>query len=272
MDAQHLDPALRLVGGERFGDRAVPFEGARQRERVLERELRSRADGEVGGVRGVAHQHDVAVDPRGVVHARELQPIPAAQVRGVGQKCVSVEPRCEQLLAKRERRVRVGAVEARGAPRFVAHLDDEGRRVAIEAVGVRPHPAVRRRDEDEGEGIEEPVRAEPDEAVAAQLDLRAEGRRAALADAAVDAVGGDDQVGAREAGQVVDFALEREFDAQFARAMLQDLEQFLARDSREPVPARTQDAPFEMDVDVVPVGELLDDARFGRGIASPQIL
>ncbi len=65
----------------------------------------------------------------------------------------------------------VGPVEPGGAPGLLAGLDDEGRGVLVEAVGVRLEPAPFGRDEDEGEGVEQAVRAEPDELVAAPVDL-----------------------------------------------------------------------------------------------------
>ena len=57
------------------------------------------------------------------------------------------------------------------------------------------------------------------------------------ADAAVDAVAGDDQVGIGEVGEVGDLALEFQFHAEALGAFLQDVEQLLALDAAEAVAA-----------------------------------
>ena len=67
-------------------------------------------------------------------------------------------------------------IEAGGAPVRLGGFDDEGRCVVIEAIGVRLEPAVLGLDEDESERLEHPMRAEPDELVASDVDLRLEMR------------------------------------------------------------------------------------------------
>ena len=72
LQPHHLDPTLGLVGRERCGQTVVARNGARQRDRVLERELGARADREMRGMRRVAHQHQIAAHPRFVRDAREM--------------------------------------------------------------------------------------------------------------------------------------------------------------------------------------------------------
>ena len=61
LEPQRLGAPLVLVGleGARQIGRLRPVEDAGERDRVLHGELGARADGEVGGVRGVADQHQV---------------------------------------------------------------------------------------------------------------------------------------------------------------------------------------------------------------------
>src|SRR5436190_12168800 len=54
---------LLLVRDQRLVHLVVALERASERDRVLHRELRPRADREVGGVRRVADQHEVPVMP-----------------------------------------------------------------------------------------------------------------------------------------------------------------------------------------------------------------
>ena len=66
---------------------------------------------------------------------------------------------------------------------MLRHLDDEGRGLVVELVGVGLEPAVLGLLEGEGEGLEQLVRAQPDEAAAAQVDVGLEGRGVPGADA-----------------------------------------------------------------------------------------
>ena len=96
-----LDPfddrlPLELVIDEGGLDVGVAHERVRQRDRVLHRELRPRADREVRGVRGVAEQHDVAVVPAPVADPQEIEPD-----RAVGEQAVPVEVVGEERLRRR---------------------------------------------------------------------------------------------------------------------------------------------------------------------------
>ena len=143
------------------------------------------------------------------------------------------------------------------APGLLRTFDDEGRAVGREAVGVRPDPAVLGLLEREGEGVEHLARAEPDELVRADVDVDSERLRLRVAEARVDAVGGDDEVVVAPLGiGGIALGVEVQHDAELARAVLQDFEQALAADADEAVPARGDRLAAEVDVDVVPMREL----------------
>ena len=89
--------ALQLVVGEgRLQRGRVALEGLAERDRVLHGQLGARPDGEVGGVGGVAEQHDVAVVPALAADGDEADP-----QRPVGQQLVAVQLGGEQVLAER---------------------------------------------------------------------------------------------------------------------------------------------------------------------------
>ena len=67
------------------------------------------------------------------------------------------------------------ASKPRPPPRRIRALDDEGRGIGIELVGMRPDPAVLGLLEDEGERVLKPLpRAEPDVLARAHIDVRLE--------------------------------------------------------------------------------------------------
>src|SRR3954465_888641 len=129
-----------------------------------------------------------------------------------------------------------------------------------------PHPAGLGSLESEGEGLEHLARAEPEEFVPAHLDVDSEMRLIGVPDAAVGAVGGDDQI---VAGPIVEvgagFALEMETYAQRARPFLQDVQQPLAANADEAMAGRPDRLAMNMDLDIVPMGEFALDrgARHG---------
>ena len=178
----------------------------------------------------------------------------------------------EDPLARRDRLLLAHAVEAELAPRRLRALDDEGRRIGIELVGVRPDPAVLRLLEDEGEGVVElGLRAEPDVLGEAHVDVRLEDMRQGVAHLGVHAVGGDHEIVAAVGLEAVDLGLEAQLDAQRARPILQDVEQPLAADPRKAVPRRARDGAAVEDGDIVPVDERAADLLGACGSASPRL-
>ena len=223
-------------------------------------------------VRGIAHQHDVVVVPALARDAREVEPGRAAPMRGVADQPLAVEISLEQHLAGGDAVLLAHLVEAETLPGRRIALDDEGRGVGIEAVGVRPEPAVLGLLEDEGEGFEDLVRAEPDVLVPAQLEARPEGGGVLVPDPAVDAVRRDDEVGVTVGPEVLDLGFELQLDAKLPRPRLQDVEQPLACDAGEAVAAGAHDMPLEVDVDVVPVLKGVLDRGRALGVVLPQVV
>ena len=83
------------------------------------------------------------------------------------------------------------------------------------------------RPEDEGKGIERPLRPEPDELGLAHVNAWLEVLLVALAHQTVDAVGGDDEVGVAQSLDVVDLALIMDGNAKRGATPLQDVQQHL---------------------------------------------
>ena len=95
----------------------------------------------------------------------------------------------------------------------------------------------------------------------------------AVADAAVGAVGGDDEVVAGPVGEVgARLMLEMEVDAERARPLLQDVQQPLAADADEAVARGADRLAVDVDLDIVPMGEFVLDRGAGDGIVGHQIL
>src|SRR5262249_35985916 len=152
----------------------------------------------------------------------------------------AVERLLEDRLAGRDRLLLRHPAEAEFLPRVFGALDDEGRRVVVELVGVRPNPAVLRLLEDEGEGIVELlVRAEPDEFAFADVDLGPEGFGELLARLRVQPVRGDDEIViARIRSRALRLGLEPELDAEIAGAGLQEKKKHLSADAAETMAGR----------------------------------
>ena len=265
LQPQHVDLARGLVSGQHAGDVAAPsrLEQPRQLDRVLERQLGARADGEVRRVHRVAHQHDVAaaveVVPLPAAHALEIDPrrtaLQGVEVARVAQQPVALQVLREELLAEVDRLLDVRLVQAVRLPHVLRRLDDEGRGAVVELVDMGLEPAVLGLLEQEVEGVEEPRRAEPDEAVGPRHDVGLEDLGIFLPDARIDAVAGDHEVGVGVVGVRIRLGLEHQFHAQRLAAPLQDVEQLLAPDADEAVAAAADAAALEVQLDVVPVVE-----------------
>ena len=158
-------------------------------------------------------------------------------------------------------------VEAQRAPRVLRGLDDPGARVLVEGVRVDLDEPGLGLLEDEGEGVEHEVGAEPDVLAALRGDAFAEVRRVGLAHEAVDAVRADDEVRVRELAHL---AFEAQVDAQPVRPPLQDLQEQLPWDGRERVPARAHLAPAVVDVDRRPAREGVGDLEVGFRVGVAQ--
>src|SRR5262245_37069951 len=92
--------------------------------------------------RRIADQYDVLVRPGLAQQALKIEPCRAAQVRGVGDQVVAAELVGEDLLAAGRGLLLAHGGKAKALPGALRALDDEGRGISVELVGVRPNPAV----------------------------------------------------------------------------------------------------------------------------------
>jgi hypothetical protein len=227
-------------------------------------------------VRCVADEDDVAGVPVGVRDAGEALPGLRPLVgRDVGQERVVVEPGREEPGARGDGRVDVESLEPRGAPRAFVALDDERRVPGVEPVGVSLKYAVRVLDEQEGEGVEQAGRPEPDEAGVADVQVGTERVGVVPPDGAVHAVRRDDQVGVgqpelREVRVIAHVSAKAQLRAELARPAGEDLKQRTAGDAGEAVPARGDDRSLDVDVDVVPSHEGAGDLGVGLGLGGAE--
>ncbi len=264
--------ALLLIGRQCAWNVGAAGRARDQGDGVLHRELGAGADREVRRVGGVADQHAIAVVPASAQHALESEPGRAAQVRGVAHERVAVEVFREHPAAECDRLVVTGLVEAVCTPGFLARLDDDGREGLAELVGVDLEPAVRGFLERESECRERLRRPEPDVAALAGVEVGLEKRFVALARAAVDAIGGDDQVGVGEGRVVLHLVLEVMHDPEVPAPLLEETEQALPLDAAEAVAAGRGRRAAVVDVDVVPVVEAAGDRLVRGRVGGPEVL
>ena len=280
LQAQHVHRAQRLVVGQHHRNGrargAVLRELVGQLDRILDGQLGARSDREVCRVHRVAHQHHmtaaVAVPPLLAAHALKVQPRRPAQVPRVGHQRVAAQCAREQLLAECHRRIGVGAVQPMRLPDMLRRLDDERARLVVELVDVRLEPAVFGLLEREGERIPEPLRPEPDEAVGPRDDVRLEDGCVLRADSRVDAVRRDDQVRVRKVRVRVHVLLEAEPHTNILATALQNVQQVLASDADEAMPAAADRASLEIELDVVPMHERVFDRACRLDVAAAHVL
>ena len=116
-------------------------------------------------------------------------------MRGVADERVAFQVLGKQLFAECNGLGLLHLVEAVRLPHRFGCLDDEGGGVGIELVGMRLEPAMLSLLESKRKSIQLFVRTQPDKTALAQVDIGLVGGGVAGADAAVEAVAGDDQVG-----------------------------------------------------------------------------
>jgi hypothetical protein len=183
-----------------------------------------------------------------------------------------VQIRTEELLAKLERGLRIGFIQAVRAPRLFAAFDDPRAGMFVEAVRMHGEPAVLGLLEDERKRVERQRGTQPDEAAFAGVEIRLKRRGVRGANAAIDAVGCYDQVRIAVRVYIRNLAFEHQFNAHLFRTALQNVQQPFARDSRESVAARTHDVTLEVDLDVVPMRETVHDGIVRLRIGLLQVL
>ena len=253
--------ALQLVVDERGGQIPAPArQRGRQRDRVVQRELRTRPDREMRRVRRVADDDEVPRVPGRVRDLREVEPERPVRVELPPAKLVR-----EQLLAEGEALLLVHVFEPGRTPHRLRALDDERRHALVVRIRVRVEEPVLGLAEGERERVEDVVGPEPDVLRALRPYLRAEVPEPPQE--AVRAVRADHEVRVR---QLLHLDPELERHAQLAAPFLQDLEQPLAGDRGERVAARGQLAALEANGDAIPARERVRDFEVRLGIGVPE--
>ena len=118
--------------------------------------------------------------------------------------------------------------------------------------------------EDESEGLERFVGAQPAELALAPVEVGLEVLGELLADQAVDPVGAKNQIGIGEFVETLDLMLEIQADIQLVAAVLQDLQEFLARQSCETMAGGDDARALIVGLDLLPVAEVIGD--LGKGL------
>ena len=206
-----------------------------ERDRVLHRELRARADREVRGVGGVAEQHDVAAVPALVAYEQEARP-----QRAVAHEPVALQLLGEQRLAGPQRLGLVHRVEAqpratcaRGTRRSTCSC---ARRTGRRGPG-RARASV---------ALKMKVKASSTRSVPNQTYLQPCGATRSPKSAAyvlrtrLFTPSAPTTRSASGSATSVTSVLEAQLGAELARAQLEDVQEQLARDGREGVAARAQ--------------------------------
>src|SRR6266852_624474 len=111
----------------------------------------------------------------------------------------------------------------------------------------------------EGEGVEHLVCPQPDVPGFAVLDGRFELPGQGFARHAIEAVSRDQQIIAVQLRDIVDLLAEAQVDADFAAALLQDVEQGHTRNTRDNVTPAVYDFAAIAHIDSVPLDKLVSD-------------
>ncbi len=147
-----------------------------------------------------------------------------AQMFGVGNQRVPVEPLGEQSLAQRDGFFLLHLVDSRLQPVFFRRFHDERGPILVEAIGVEIEPAPLRFAEIESEGVELFPAAQPDEAVVPDLNIGLEYGFIGFAGDGGGAVRSDHQIIFRRIFfGVGDFRFKNELHSQARRSLLQDV-------------------------------------------------
>ena len=268
---ERLERPFLMVAHQTVLDRRGLGDVRHERHRILHRELGARSDAEMRRMRRITDQHQIAVMPALAEDAVEAQPCRTPQMSRVAHQPMTVEMTGEQPLAERDRLLGRGEVQSMRLPGLIARLDDDGREVAAELIGVDLEPAMLGALERERERVERPRRPEPDEPALAYVDVGFEHIGMTGARAAVHAVGGDHQIGVAPSA-IVRLMLEMLYDAQVRSASLQYVEQPLAADPAEAMAPGPYRHISMTHLDVVPVMEVRDDRVMRLRIHVPEPL
>ncbi len=151
----------------------------------------------------------------------------------------------EDLLQVGDCGLLVVLMETARLPGVLFTLDDEGRVAGRVLIRVHAPQSRRRLLEVERERRERHGRAEPDETVAAPIEVRLELIRQRVADPARDSVGSDDQIGCAQPAihELSNLLLPVNLDAECLRPPGEQLEQRPPLDPGEPMASRPMTVP-----------------------------
>src|SRR4249919_3075733 len=176
------------------------------------------------GCGGVSKQYDVLMAPAFAENSVEIEPGRTAQVARIRHQPVTAKIAGEDFFTSRDRLLDVHTVEAGTTPCLFRALNNKGRRVGIELIGVHPNPAVLGLFKDEGECIVEfLVRSEPDVFASPNIDVRLECIGVRRASTRIDTVGADNDVVILVAVDRASFRLELDLYAERTCTFLQNV-------------------------------------------------
>ena len=193
---------------------------------------------------------------------------------GVVHERVAVQILGKQTFAKRNAVFLAHFIKAVRFPDSLWCLNNKCRCGFIKLVSVRCKPAVFGLLKSEGERVKRLFGAEPDKPAVAQLNIRLVSLGITFADAAVQAVAGNHQVGLVLRGHrlvVLYVGFKHQLNAELQAALLQDIEQLLAADAAKAMAARTHAAPFEKQLYIVPMIESIANQLCADGISQFQV-
>ena len=199
--------------------------------------------------------------PGGGAQGHELNPLGP-----VGEQPVPRQMTVEDLLAEGEALLLGHHVETGCTPHRFGAFHDEGGLAGVERVGVDLEEPVRSLLEDEGEGVEREVGAEPGIAGGVPVAPWPECHLVGRSDPAVDPIGRHHQVEIAQLLRGADLGPEAEIDTKSAAALLEHSEQGAAGDRREPLTERADDPAPQTDIDRPPTDEAVGDGGMGLAI------
>ena len=167
----------------------------RQIDGVFQGQLGAAADGVMGGVSGVTHQHHgyglmrLSVRPMHPVfanHPGKLNPNGrAAQMRGIAHQCMAAQVFGKQLLTKCNAVFLRHLVQSMRTPHFIRCFHNERGGIGVVLVGMGLKPAVLGLFKGKGECVKGLVGTQPDKTAMPRVNLRLIALRITVANATV---------------------------------------------------------------------------------------
>src|SRR5579872_3289235 len=207
----------------------------------------------------VADENNILVVPLLAKNPVELQPHRrATQVLGIRNQPVAIQSFCKEPFTKSNGPFRFHLVYACSQPVLLRRFDDERGPILIEAIGMQIKPAPLGLSKVESEGLELFARPQPNEAILPHINIRLKNGFIFSARDRRHTVRRDHKITLRGVLiRIGNFSFKHELDTKFGSTLLQDIQQPDARDPAKTVAAGCQLAPFEENVNVVPVTKCL---------------